>query len=218
MYNFVSVNLDDTKSIIIKNLLELLETYDIDICCLQECYDNVIINSDKYKFIYFEKHFGLALLYKKTLDIKNINYINLPNDNEFKNKKYSRRYGLFFEYNNKIFCNTHLEIGERFITPAKTLVVPKILLKIIDRNYNIRTMQLKEILKKHPDYIIGDFNFNTKDKEYQFMLNNGWKTEIVDYTTPYETQVDFVFSKNKYKYFDKIQYPYSDHLPVICVI
>jgi hypothetical protein len=48
-----------------------------------------------------------------------------------------------------------------------------------------------------PDFIIGDLNFTGEDEEYKYMAQKGYYTKQVNYTTPYGTQVDWIFSKKK---------------------
>jgi len=238
IHNFRSINLDDTKEVILNKLLELLELYDIDICCLQEYYKNFIpansINSvnNKYKIIHDAKHIGLVVFYKSNIILSDIYSFRLPNE-KFLDQD---RFGLFFSINNltdstnsdstnkiKKFCITHLEIGKRFYDRSGSLYYAEELLKIINFNYNIRIKQLNRLLDEDPDYIIGDFNFNNFDKEYEFLTNNTtnkikYYSGLTDYTTPHEKQVDFIFSKTKYDYFQKINFPYSDHLPIMAIL
>jgi endonuclease/exonuclease/phosphatase family metal-dependent hydrolase len=254
IHNFCSINLDDTKEVILHKLLELLELYDIDICCLQEYYKNFLpVNSsnsiyNKYNIIYDAKHIGLVVFYKSNIILSDIYSFRLPNE-KFLDQD---RFGLFFTINNstnsdsisstnsdstisstnksKKFCITHLEIGKRFYDRSGSLYYAEELLKIINFNYNIRIKQLNKLLDEDPDYIIGDFNFNNFDKEYEFMTNTNttnttnttnktkYYSGLTDYTTPHGKQVDFIFSKTKYDYFQKINFPYSDHLPIMAIL
>ena len=211
VHNFVSINLDDKPEFILKNLLNFCKNYDIDLCFLQEYYTDLKIDSEYYNYIINVSHTGLVVLYKKNLDIKNIKSFKLFNE------KYldQRRFCLIFEFNSEIFVNTHLEIGKRFYDRSGSLLLADEFYEVIKYNYNIRKKQLKQILKYNPTYIIGDFNFNNLDKEYKYITKKGYKTGLVDYTTPFNKQVDFIFSKKNYKFFTKINYQYSDHLPII---
>ena len=211
IHNFVSINLDDKSEFILKTLLELCKHYDIDLCFLQEYYTDMIIESKYYNYIIDKSHIGLVVLYKKNLDIKNIKSFKLPNE------KYldQRRFCLMFELNSEIFATTHLEIGKRFYDRSGSLLLADEFYEVIQFNYNVRKKQLDKILEYNPNYIIGDFNFNRLDKEYEYIISKGYNTGLVDYTTPFNKQVDFIFSKKKYKLFTKINFQYSDHLPVI---
>lgn len=214
VHDLVSVNMNDSYSTIIEEILYMMLKCDIDICCLQEFYRNIPIVHKNYTTIQSQSHVGIVVLVKKTLNVKNITSFRLPivdKDKKFDN----RRFGVIFEIGNKKFCNTHLEIGYRFMTKKKSVLLPSELVDVINKNYKIRTEQLRKIFSYHPDYIIGDFNFNTRDKEYDYMIQKGWYSGKVNYTTPFNTQVDFVFSKTKYDKLDVIKCPYSDHLPIV---
>ncbi len=215
VHNFNSINLDDNPLDILKTILDLCAHLDIDLCCLQEYYTDIEIKSDTYAYIKDPSHIGLVLIYKKTLPIQNQNSFKLPNE------KYmdQRRFGLSFELNGKKFVITHLEIGKRYFDRSGSLLYADELYKIIKLNNSIRIKQLKTILASDPDYIIGDFNFNNLDSEYKYLTeDHSYYTGLVDYTTPFGKQVDFIFAKEKYKYFTKINFNLSDHLPVVAII
>ena len=215
VHNFKSINMDDKPIDILQTILNICSHLSIDICCLQEYYTDIEIKSDKYSYIKDISHVGLVVIYKKDLPIENISSFKLPN------QKYldERRFGLMFELNSKKFIVTHLEVGKRFFDRSGSLLYPDELYKIIKINYNIRVEQLKRILETNPDYIIGDFNFNNLDDEYKFMTKeHSYTTGLVDYTTPFGKQVDFIFAKQPYKYFTKINFNYSDHLPIIAIL
>lgn len=215
--NLKSINLNDTSYLILEKLIDFIEKMDIDICFLQEYYTDLQINSKKYNYIKNINHIGLVILYKNKLKIKNINFFKLNNEPGFD----QRRFCLHFEFNNKKFSTTHLEIGKSFFDRNGQLYNPKELYEIINFNYELRKNQIKQILNEvpKPDFIIGDFNFNSLDKEYKYLTNEKkYYSGLVDYTTPFEKQVDFIFSKKPYKFFTNIKYPYSDHIPVFAII
>jgi hypothetical protein len=217
VHNFKSINLNDTPISILQNLLDFIEKINIDICFLQEFYTNLQIKNKKYNYIKNKDHIGLVILHKNLLKIKNINFFKLNNEPKFD----QRRFCLHFDLNNKKFSTTHLEIGKRFYDRNGTLYNPKELYEVINFNYKLRKNQIKQILEgvPEPDFIIGDFNFNSLDKEFKYLTNKKkYYSGLVDYTTPFEKQVDFIFSKKTYKFFRKIKYPYSDHLPVIAIV
>jgi endonuclease/exonuclease/phosphatase family metal-dependent hydrolase len=217
VHNLKSINLNDTPISILQNLLDFIEKINVDICFLQEFYTNLQIKNKKYNYIKNNDHIGLVILYKNLLKIKNINFFKLNNESKFD----QRRFCLHFELNNKKFSTTHLEIGKRFYDRNGILYNPKELYEVINFNYKLRKNQIKQILEDvpEPDFIIGDFNFNSLDKEFEYLTNKKkYYTGLVDYTTPFEKQVDFIFSKKPYKFFRKIKYPYSDHLPVIAIV
>jgi len=216
VHNFNSINLNDTKSFILLKILNICDHLSIDICCLQEYFDhNFKIESSKYSYIKSNKHYGLVILYKKDLPIKNINHFLLPNEVFLR----QMRFGLMFELYDKKYIITHLEIGKRFYDRSSSMVYAKELYEIIMFNSKLRIKQLNEILKYDPDYIIGDFNFTPLDEEYTYLTKTkNYHTKLVDYTTPHNTQVDFVFSKTDIKLISRLNFQYSDHLPIVAVV
>ena len=214
MHNFKSINLNDEPDFILEQLVELLEFHSIDICCCQEYYKELIIKSSKYNYIMNKSHIGLVIIYKSSIELTNIRSFKLPNEKFLDDN----RFGLMFDYQDKKYCLTHLEIGKRFFDRSGSVYYADELYKIILFNYNIRKKQLDRILREEPDYIIGDFNFNPLDREYEYITSKGYTSGLVDYTTPFEKQVDFIFSKEPYDYFNKLDYPYSDHLPVMAIL
>lgn len=215
IHNFKSINMNDTKEFILEQILILLNTFSIDICCFQEYYSSILPKTNEYSYIHSTDHLGLVIFYKNNLDLKNITSFRLPNEKNLDQD----RFGLFFELNNKKFCVTHLEIGKRFYDRSGSLFYAEELIKIIKFNYLIRKKQLDKILNEDPDYIIGDFNFNNFDTEYEYLTKeHKYYTGLTDYTTPFGKQVDFIFSKSKYQYFTKINFQYSDHLPILAII
>jgi hypothetical protein len=214
MHNFVSLNLKDNFENISKALLQMLKLYDVDFCFMEEYYLPDKIIDSNYNIIHDVSHLGLVVLYKKSLEVKNIYSIKLNNKKGFDD----RRYALFFEHNNKKYALTHLEIGKRFIGRDNTIVLPEEFLNIAEFNSNIRIAQLQEVLKENPDIIIGDMNFNKYDKEFIFMLKNKYYTQFVDSTSVHGTQVDFIFSKNPYNFAKTIPYSFSDHLPIFAIL
>ena len=167
VHNFKSINLNETSDFILKKLLDFIEKINVDICFLQEYYTDLQINSEKYNYIKNIDHIGLVILYKNNLKIKNINFFKLNNESNFD----QRRFCLHFKLNNKKFSSTHLEIGKRFYDRTGTLYNPKELYEVINFNYKLRKNQIKQILESvpEPDFIIGDFNFNSLDKEFEYL-------------------------------------------------
>jgi endonuclease/exonuclease/phosphatase family metal-dependent hydrolase len=192
----------------------MLKLSDVDLCFIEEYYisDNII--DKNYNVIQNPKHIGLVVLYKKTIELKNIYSIKLHNKKGFDN----RRFALFFDYNDRKFALTHLEIGKRFINRDYSIVPPNEFIEIANFNSNLRIQQLEEILKENPDVIIGDMNFNKYDKEFLFMLKNKYYTNFVDYTSIHGTQVDFIFSKKPYSFIKTINFSFSDHLPIFAIL
>ena len=216
VHNFRSINLNDKEDFILENLINLLDQINIDICFLQEYYINLEIKSEKYNYIKSNDHYGIVVLYKKKLNIKNIKSFKLNGE-----YLYEKRSCLHFEIDKKKFATTHLEIGKSIFDKTGKLYYPNDLYDIISFNYEIRKNQLKQILDEvpKPDFIIGDFNFNPLDKEFEYITKKKkYYTGLVDETTPFGKQVDFIFSKKPYKFFTSFKYPYSDHLPVIAIV
>ncbi len=212
--NFVSIHLLDHFSNITKSLLQMLKLYDVDICFLQEYYKSDKIIDKEYHIIQNVKHNGLVVLYKKTIELKNIYSIKLHYDKELKNHQFA----LFFEYNNRKFSLTQLENGKRFTNRDYTIVLPNEFIEIANFNSNLRIQQLEDILKENPDVIVGSMNFNKYDKELLFMLKHKYYTNFVDYTSVHGTQVDFIFSKKEYSFIKTINFAFSEHLPLFAIV
>jgi hypothetical protein len=216
-HNFKSINLNDQPYYILEYLLNLLDQMSIDVCFLQEYYIDLEVESNKYVYIKSPDHIGLVVLYKKTLKPTNIEYFKLKNESYFD----QRRFCVSFDLNEKKFATTHLEIGKRFVDRSGSTFHADELYKIITFNYELRKKQLNQILKQvpNPDFLIGDFNFNQFDNEYKFITQTeGYYSGLVDSTTPFGKQVDFIFAKQPYEFFKKINYQFSDHQPVIAIV
>ena len=210
--NFLSINLNDTPEIILSNFNKLLVINDIDICCLQNCYKNYellenYINKD-YKIITKYVSCGILLLYKNNLKITNFNNLDIG--------KYSG--AVFFELNEKKYCVIKLDNGKSFKDRSGSLYEPEELLKIIAFNTNNRINQLNKIMSNDPFYIIGDFVFTPFDKEYDYLSNAKYTSNKLPFTTIDNEQTDYVFCKEKYKYLSTLKFPYSNHLPIICIL
>ena len=56
-------------------------------------------------------------------------------------------------------------------------------------------------------------NFNNFDDEYKYMTKeHKLYTGLTDYTAPFDKQVDFIFSKEKYSFFTKLNFPERYHI------
>lgn len=213
--NFLSINLNDTPEIILSNFNKLIISNDIDICCIQNCHKNYELLEKYIDKNYTIKKYvliGIVLIYKSKLDILNISSLDIG--------KYSYSYSgaVFFELNKKKYCIVKLDTGKSFKDRSGSLYEPEELLKIIAFNTNNRINQLNKIIANDPFNIIGDFSFTPFDKEYNHLIKTNYKSKQVQFTTIDNEQKDFVFSKEEYKYFDTLKFPYSDHLPIICVL
>ena len=72
-------------------------------------------------------------------------------------------------------------------------------------------------IKQYPlDILMGDFNFNTNEPEYGWMHEDGWNDESEsDPTTPFETTVDFVWTRKPNPGAHVLYSVFTDHRPVI---
>jgi len=214
--NFSSVNLNDQPYYILEYLFKLLDQLNIDICFLQEYNTDLQIDSDKYLYIKSKDHYGLVILYKKNLKITDIESFQLFNESFFPQK-----YCISFNLNGKKFATTQLEIGKSFTDRSGSTYYADELYKIINFNFALRKKQLKQIIDKIPDpnFIIGSFNFNNLDKEFEYITKTEeYYTGLLDNTTVSGKQVDFIFSKKPYEFFTKINYQFSEHKPIIAII
>lgn len=209
--NFLSINVNDTLEIILSNFNKLLISNDIDVCCLQNCYKNYELLEKYIDKKYTIKKYtscGIILMYKSNLNITNMSNLDIG--------KYSG--AVFFELNKKKYAIVKLDNGKSFKDRSGSLYEPVELLKIIAFNSNNRINQLNKIISNDPFYIIGDFAFTPFDKEYIHLSNAEYNSKKIEFTTIEGEQMDFAFSKEDYKYFNTVKFPYSDHLPIICVL
>jgi hypothetical protein len=196
--NFKNINLNDTKEFIIEQLFKLIQIYNIDLCCLQSNKD-IHIENNNFNIIN-KNNFSIISKYK----ISNC---------------YNSKYGLYFTIDNIKFCNVKLD-DNNFLYRKGSILSPKDLYNEINISYNKRIKILDDIMKENPEYIIGNFVFNTLDKEYEYFIKKyklySGITNIG--TIPENKQVDFVFSKNKYEYISTLNFPYCATLPIHAII
>ena len=215
--NFKSINLDDNPSFILDTLLSLVENMNVDMCFLQEFNIDLQIKSKKYNYIFNKELNGLVVLYKNSLNIKNINFFKLINERHFD----QTRFCLHFNLNNKKFATTHLNIGKGIYNRKGEILNPEDLYKMVNYNYEYRKNQLNQILDKvpNPDFLIGEFNFLSFVKEFDYLTKiKKYNCKLFNDTTPFGEQTNFIFSKNPYKFFTKIKFPYSYYFPSIAII
>jgi hypothetical protein len=214
--NFNSINLDDTPKIIIDKLKKLIEINDIDICCLQDCYTNKEILIDVFNaspIMYkidttYLSNLGIVLIYKNQITITNKSIVsNLGNKSS----------AVLFDFNNKKYCVVRLDSGKPLKDRSNSLYEPSTLLNIISFNSNNKINDINKIISNNPDYILGNFSFTKEDKAFEHLTNNKYMTQYVSYTTIDNVQMDFVFSKVKYNSLNTLKFPYSNHLPIVCV-
>lgn len=215
--NFNVINLDDTPNLILKEILNILDQMDIDLCFLQEYNSDFQINSKKYNYLKDINYQGLVVLYKNKLDITNIKYFKIENYKYFKKIIIC----LHFDINNKKFAITHLDKGKPFIDRSGVLLNPKDLYEVIKFNYELRINHIQQIIDEvpKPDFIIGEFNFESTDKEYKYLTKEKkYYSGLVDLKTPFNSQINFIFSKKPYKFFTTIKFSYSFYPPIIAIL
>jgi endonuclease/exonuclease/phosphatase family metal-dependent hydrolase len=233
VHSFYSINHYDKPIDAFQKLIAYLIDFDIDLLCLEEfaIHENLKFEdmnqalSEKGYTLHFTetvRNFGNAIISKYPFEI--IEELVLTNDKEFK----MIRKATFFKIDNeivkdKIFCVSHLEIGRRYTSRQGSLLTEEEIKEIIKFNSGVRSVQIQEILNKNPDIIMGDFNFNPDDTEFE-LITKKYNTDLksIDHTTPFGTIVDYIFYRNDSGIKPVISvapnYRYSDHLPVLNVI
>lgn len=219
VHNFRSVNLDDTRDFIMRQLLRLLRLTDTSVLCCQEFYNQDLQlppqDAGDFAMLRSRGHEGLVILHRRTVPVRVERVVKLPNDVGLDPK----RFGLFFRVAGRTLCSTHLEIGKRFFERSGSVMQPEQLLEIVSYNTGLRKRQLDALLLHRPDYIIGDLNFTPQDAEFDYITAKGYESERLPYTTPFDTQVDYMFGRLGNKpALRAVSFPYSDHLPVVGVI
>ena len=151
----------------------------------------------------------------------------LPNDGPYTHR---HRHVIYFRvpthpyYGDKLFATTHLEVAEQSDDVTATRI----------RKQQIHDILRNAPLKAGPDIIMGDLNFkslvdrNADKPTPEFaLLDSKYHNEVAlsefHYTTPWNTTVDYIW----YKKTDpkktwgissySVNYPWSDHRPVIGV-
>jgi endonuclease/exonuclease/phosphatase family metal-dependent hydrolase len=232
VHSFISSNLNDTFIDVVNKLKLLLDTFNIDMCVLEEFssytydddlfFENTFTNYNILKSNNIgnkkDRFFGNVILAKDI--IYNHKMITLPN---MKNKPL--RNAMLFSIKNKNvyeikFIATHLEIGDRYTERSGSFRDHAQIVEIYVKNVDTRVSQLNTIIKYNPDIILGDMNFTNDDPEYKKTIKNTLYEDTMkeEYPTLFNCErVDFIFNKNKKIKCDSyvVSYPYSDHLPVI---
>lgn len=220
LHIFNSINLFETHYDCVKLFDDTVKILNPNIICITEfrnvkdLFNNTYINQNYnmkfYGYLHLSKNnnsTGIALFYKKNILLKNIRCIKINNK--------TNRIALTFEYKNKKYCLTHLEIGVRInIRDSHIGYLREI------SNIKNRYFELKFITNKlNPDYIIGDLNFKTTDPEYMYLMEKDYKDAInnnsISSTTPFKnTRVDYILCKSNlecdYK-IKKVPFYMSDH-------
>ncbi len=218
----------DTYKLIKKMILK----YDFDILVFQELasYHKLTLNyiiddyyDEGYKYYAhctngdsrFMKDQNTRILILSKNELKEVKSINLT-IGEF------TRNSLFVKTKKINLVAVHLEIGKRYHhlkgdDPNRN--------KIDFNNRLMRKWQLNRIFNNFDkiDIIVGDFNFEQGDPEFQFMIEDKkfiWD-RLNSNTTPFN-RVDYMFlnQESQLNFVNKgchiIKCNYSDHLPVIC--
>ncbi len=122
-------------------------------------------------------------------------------------------------YDNIKIAGVHLEVGVNVYDMNKLNIYR---IKKEEENMNLRIKQLSKLLDH--DIIAGDFNFDIKDSECQWLRkkNNFGLIKDNTSTTPFDTRTDMIFINRKSKliptYANTIKCNMSDHLPIIGTI
>ncbi len=94
----------------------------------------------------------------------------------------------------------------------------KLLEQNIKKNVSVRVASLDIIQKHNLDIVMGDFNFNRNEPEYEIMRGKGYVESDVNNvpTTPFGTTVDFIWHRPTIKIQTQVMYSiYTDHRPVV---
>lgn len=230
VHAFYSINHYNTMKFAFKKFLLLLNNFKIDVIGIQEFridetlsmkYVEKKLKKRNYNITFTEcvPDFGNAIISKYTIQL--FKELTLPNDQHFKMVRKATFFKIDKQYvDNIIFCNTHLEIGLRYKTRHGGLLSEDELIKNMNFNSQIRSKQLNSIINENPDIIMGDFNFNPDDPEFN-IISNKYTTYMdnITSTNPFGTITDYLCYR-KDLYLKPIKtvaanYRYSDHLPVI---
>lgn len=199
------------------NILNMIKKIDADIVVLEE-FDlkfSKFIEKKLVKCGYVDsiivKNGGPITVFK------NHSYVFCCSKKKFENKtcvdlsvKNMYRQSAIIDFKNIKIAGVHLEVGTYFHIFDKSFTD--------DENVARRITQLKKLFEYEPDIITGDFNFNIKSKETDFILTKYALSPDTHYTTPFDTRVDLVFYNPKKLQIVKtktFKCNYSDHLPII---
>lgn len=216
VHGFHGINATHTVERCIAGVFELIDNNSIDVLGIQE-YNN------SYNLIFelFLKKYGLY-----STRLTGFKYSNII----------VSRYQLYHETAISLPGNDKrtLVTVELIDNKNREWIIGVTHLSILPRNYecpdtdqyresvratfDLHMEQLDLINEIRPDILLGDFNFNTDEPEYDWMRKRNWCDNSKDIpTTPFGTIVDFIWTK-----FDKPVYVlgsiYTDHRPVIADI
>lgn len=211
----------------IDNFMKIIKMFDelnLDILILQEVSPLVTKNLNfiysEFSKIGFKYHFSVPNgQYKKIYD----SFISIFSKKEIQERNKLDltiinlvRYIPIVKINDIQIAGIHLEIGYRF----HHLLDSDLRKQIILGNEQIRKKQLEKLLEnyKNLDIIIGDFNFQPTDKEFNIIQQNFNYFQELSNSNPYNrSDMCFLAKHNKIlcTKFMTLSCNYSDHLPII---
>jgi hypothetical protein len=206
--NFNSANVLDSPEDVLNMTLALIKKTKPNIIVLEEFesdFFNKIPCVSKFKTLNGGGTTSLAVFTDQHAKIRPIEYYGTT----FRNS-------LEIKYRNLKIIATHLEIGRRYLKGSGDFLDLGSFNEVYNNNYNMREKQLKMLLDKNPDIIIGDFNFNPDDREIKILTDADYNYNSEPVTSIYESKVDFVFSKPYITGKESVlEYYRSDHKPII---
>lgn len=204
----ISANALHEPEKVLELLCKLLGKIKSNIVILQEFPNNYLqkIKSIGYKVIHTvnpQKYLSLVVLTDEFCKFEII-----------EDRQRTVRNSILFYYKSAKIVATHLEIGYKYESARRFLEYSEFMHNY-KRNVEMRTSQLKKILTKSPDFIVGDFNFGLDDTEMELFKDYHQGLSTVP-TSIYGNKVDWVMSKNKVSADEQvIQYSESDHKPLL---
>ncbi len=213
LQNYEVINLYDSPILIFNNILNMIELNKIDICVLYEAYVPYVVENIKYsKYKMIEnKKYEYVIIYDQNVKIENIETIELDPIN-------SKYMGLYFEVNQKKVCVVNLSKNESYYGRNYKIKIPEQFLEIVSQNNRIHRNQLYEIWKRDPDVMMGTFQFEKYDKEFLYILQKDYYTQLFESTCVENKQYDYIFSKNPILYAKVLNASYVKHLPIYTIL
>jgi exonuclease III len=201
--------------------IELIQKYSPDLVCIQGDMAGAWMTIDERTKAaqalnyFYSGHLksGLFIMSKKETKIDVLQLPNkLSNDIE--------RRALMFTYEGMKFINTTLEVGNRYTNRNGSLQTPVELYDNLMINSQNRLTQLEFIEEHKPDFVTGTLYVDLKDPEIDFIMKHyKMNNEKYSVTSVYNNHIDYILSRSHNVLLqDIIDYPFSDHLPIISVI
>lgn len=220
-YESIDASISNTDAF--TKMLALVNKVKPDVVCIQGDFGDWMSIEDRTNAArkidyHYSGHLqsGLFVMTKKSVII---DVLVLPNQI---NTSVERR-ALIFSYEGFTIINTTLELGNKYTYRNGSLQTPIELYNTFMANSSNRMAQIKYLLQQKCDVICGTLYAEQNDPEMvyattQFELNNNeYKT-----TTVFDTQFDYVMlqkgSSHRVQVQDVIDFPYSDHLPIVSLI